>query len=163
MIGEILATGDEIRSGALIDSNSAHIAEKLEEAGVYVERHHCVGDNLNELVAMVKEISRRADLAVVTGGLGPPSDDRTAEAAANAAGVHLIKRHNIRSIMMVDKAPVTAHTEKKRVREISIHVAVKASPVTGGVRMFAQPGGHRTRVQFSDRALLVFLSSGSAP
>jgi nicotinamide-nucleotide amidase len=34
MIAEILATGDEIRSGALIDSNSAYIAEKIEEVGI---------------------------------------------------------------------------------------------------------------------------------
>lgn len=90
MIGEILATGDEIRTGALIDSNSAFIAEKLEEAGVHIARHHCVGDDLNEMVAMVKEIARRADLAVVTGGLGPTADDRTAEAAAKAKGVPLV-------------------------------------------------------------------------
>lgn len=90
MIGEILATGDEIRTGALIDSNSAFIAEKLEEAGVQIARHNCVGDDLNEMVAIVKEISRRADLAVVTGGLGPTADDRTAEAAAKANGVPLV-------------------------------------------------------------------------
>ena len=38
MIAEIMATGEEIRSGALIDSNSAYIAEKLEENGVAVSR-----------------------------------------------------------------------------------------------------------------------------
>jgi nicotinamide-nucleotide amidase len=91
MIGEIIATGDEILSGALIDGNSAYIAEKLKDAGVHITRHHCVGDELNELVAVFKEIARRSDLAVVTGGLGPTADDRTAEAAAQAAGVQLVE------------------------------------------------------------------------
>ena len=89
MIAEIMATGEEIRSGALIDSNSAYIAAKLEENGVAVSRHICVGDDLNLLIAAFKEIGGRADIAVVTGGLGPTSDDLTSEAAARAIGATL--------------------------------------------------------------------------
>ncbi len=90
MLAELLATGDEIRSGALIDTNSAHIAQKLEEAGIEVSRHICVGDNMDTMVSTLKEISRRSDFAVVTGGLGPTVDDISAEAAAKAAGVDLL-------------------------------------------------------------------------
>jgi nicotinamide-nucleotide amidase len=91
MIAEIMATGEEIRSGAIIDSNSAHIAQKLEEIGVAVSRHTCVGDDLAQLEAAFKETGSRADLAVVTGGLGPTADDLTAAAAASAAGVKLVE------------------------------------------------------------------------
>ena len=70
MIAEIMATGEEIRSGALIDSNSAHIAQKLVEVGATVARHTSVGDDLALLVSTFKEIGSRADIAVVTGGLG---------------------------------------------------------------------------------------------
>ena len=90
MIAEILATGDEIRSGALIDSNSAYIARQLEEAGVEVVRHSCTGDDLNALASILREISNRSDVAVVTGGLGPTTDDLSAEAAATAAMVDLV-------------------------------------------------------------------------
>lgn len=86
MIAEILSTGDEIRSGALVDSNSAYIAEKLEEIGIAVLRHSCVGDDLDVLSEILKEISDRVDICVVTGGLGPTTDDLTAEAAAAAVG-----------------------------------------------------------------------------
>lgn len=89
MNAEIVATGEEIRTGALIDSNSAHIATRLEENGVTVTRHTCVGDNLDALIAVLSEIGSRAELAVVTGGLGPTADDLTAEAAAKAAGLKL--------------------------------------------------------------------------
>lgn len=89
MKAEILATGDEIRTGALVDSNSAFIAEHLENHGVSVVRHSSVGDALDDLVAIIKEIGARADIAIVTGGLGPTVDDRSAEAAARAAGVEL--------------------------------------------------------------------------
>lgn len=86
---EILATGDELRSGALVDTNSAWIAGMLRSVGVDVRRHQTVGDDLITLTEVLLEISRRSPLAVVTGGLGPTSDDRTAEAAARAAGVAL--------------------------------------------------------------------------
>lgn len=90
MFAEILATGDEIRSGALVDSNSAYIAEKLEEIGIPVTRHSCVGDDFETLVSVLKEISTRVDVCVVTGGLGPTADDLSSEAAASAAGETLV-------------------------------------------------------------------------
>lgn len=86
MIAEILATGDEIRSGALVDSNSAYIAEKLEEIGIPVTRHSCVGDDFEVLVSILKEISTRVDICVITGGLGPTEDDLSSEAAAATVG-----------------------------------------------------------------------------
>ena len=89
MIAEILATGEEIRSGALVDSNSAYIAQKLEERGVKVGRHSCIGDDQTEMVNILTEMGQRSDIAVVTGGLGPTGDDLTAAAAAVAAGVVL--------------------------------------------------------------------------
>ena len=89
MIAEILATGDEVRSGALVDTNSATIAQLLEEEGVAVSRHLCVGDDLEQLISVLREIAARAELAMVTGGLGPTTDDLTAEACARAAGVRL--------------------------------------------------------------------------
>lgn len=87
MIAELLSTGDEIRTGALIDANSAYIAERVEMSGIPVVRHTTVGDDLKELVTVLQEIGSRADIAVVTGGLGPTEDDLTAESAAEAAGV----------------------------------------------------------------------------
>jgi nicotinamide-nucleotide amidase len=84
---EIFSTGDEIRTGALADTNAAWLAGELEEAGVRVRRHQCVGDDVEMIMGVLKEIGGRADMAVVTGGLGPTSDDVTAEAAAKAGGV----------------------------------------------------------------------------
>jgi len=89
MIAEILSTGDEIRSGALIDSNTAHIAQELEAVGVKVVRHSSVGDDVEILTLALNEIGHRVDICAVTGGLGPTTDDLTAEAASKAAGVEL--------------------------------------------------------------------------
>ena len=90
MIAEILSTGEEIRRGTIIDSNTAHIAEKLETLGVHVARHLSVGDDMEELVSLFTETGNRADVAIVTGGLGPTQDDLTAEAAAKAADDELV-------------------------------------------------------------------------
>ena len=90
MIAEILSTGDELRIGSIIDTNSAYIAQLLEESGLEVCRHTCVGDDMEALVSILKEISLRSDVAVVTGGLGPTQDDLSAEAVAAAAGVKLV-------------------------------------------------------------------------
>ncbi len=87
MIVEILSTGDELRSGSLIDSNSAYIAQKLEEIGLEIVRHSCVGDSEENISKILLEIGERADIAVVTGGLGPTIDDLSAAAAARAANV----------------------------------------------------------------------------
>ena len=89
MRAEILSTGDEIRSGAIVDTNSSFIAIHLEDEGITVRRHGCVGDNINEMTAALQEISSRSNLAVITGGLGPTDDDVTAQAVARAAGVEL--------------------------------------------------------------------------
>ena len=89
MIADIIATGDEIRTGALVDRNSAYIADKLEDLGIVVSRHVCVGDDLAQMQAVLRETSARADIAIVTGGLGPTVDDLTAQAAAEAKGVEL--------------------------------------------------------------------------
>lgn len=89
MIAEILSTGDEIRTGALVDSNSAYISRRLEALGVSVARHLSVGDDLDMIKSALLEIGNQADVAVVTGGLGPTQDDLSSEAAALAAGVPL--------------------------------------------------------------------------
>ncbi len=117
MKAEILATGDEIRSGALVDSNSAYISEKLEENGIEVVRHTCVGDDLPLLVSTLREIGDRVDVAVVTGGLGPTTDDLTAEAAARAAGVELrfnqTAFENVESFFKTFNRPMTESNRKQ--------------------------------------------------
>jgi nicotinamide-nucleotide amidase len=89
MIAEILSTGEEVLNGVIVDSNAAHIAQRLFGMGLRVSRHTTVGDRLSSLADILKEIGNRADVALVTGGLGPTTDDLSAEAAARAMGVPL--------------------------------------------------------------------------
>lgn len=87
---EIISTGQEVISGAIVDTNAAYIAQAIIGAGGDIVRHTCVGDNREALVTAFTEAETRADYVIVTGGLGPTSDDLTAEAAAEAMNLELV-------------------------------------------------------------------------
>lgn len=87
---EIISTGEEILYGAIADENAAYIARTLVERGFEIVRHGCVGDGKKGLVELFTEADGRSDVVIVTGGLGPTVDDRTAEAAADAFGAGLV-------------------------------------------------------------------------
>jgi nicotinamide-nucleotide amidase len=86
---EILAIGDELVHGALLDTNSRYITRELESHGLPVRRFTVVGDDPQQLAAAMADACRRADVVVATGGLGPTLDDRTREVAAELVGAPL--------------------------------------------------------------------------
>lgn len=81
---EILSQGDEVVTGQIADTNAAFLAERLTDAGYDVVRHQAVGDRLDDLVRILREIAPRTDVCLGTGGLGPTDDDYTARAVAAA-------------------------------------------------------------------------------
>jgi len=87
---EILATGNELLTGALSDTNSAYIANSLIMNHFEVQKHHVVGDDLDIISKLLFKIGQRADALIVTGGLGPTPDDLSAEAAARASKSELV-------------------------------------------------------------------------
>ncbi|MDW8846896.1 nicotinamide mononucleotide deamidase-related protein YfaY [Erwinia sp. MMLR14_017] len=87
---EMLATGDEVLHGQIVDTNAAWLAGVLFENGLPMTSRQTTGDNLDELVTVLTERSKVADVLIVNGGLGPTSDDLSALAAAKAAGVKLV-------------------------------------------------------------------------
>jgi nicotinamide-nucleotide amidase len=89
MRARILAQGDEITTGATVDTNSAWIAELLSARGARVVGIAAAPDDPAMLERLIAEAARDCDLLVSGGGLGPTTDDCTAEAAARAAGVDL--------------------------------------------------------------------------
>ncbi len=86
MIVEIISTGDELITGSVQDTNASFLAAGFLEMGVLVKRCTMAGDDENELGTLLKESASRADIVVVTGGLGPTRDDITARTAAAAFG-----------------------------------------------------------------------------
>ncbi|WP_367896830.1 nicotinamide mononucleotide deamidase-related protein YfaY [Enterobacter vonholyi] len=87
---EMLSTGDEVLHGQIIDTNAAWLADLFFEQGLPLTRRNTVGDNLESLVAILRERSEHCDVLIVNGGLGPTSDDLSALAAATAKGEGLV-------------------------------------------------------------------------
>jgi len=86
---EIFSQGEEIVTGQIADTNAAWLSQQAVACGFTVTRHTAVGDKLEDLIALLQNISQRADCCICTGGLGPTSDDLTAEAVAYAFNLPL--------------------------------------------------------------------------
>ena len=82
MNAEIIAVGTELLLGNIVNTNAQYLSERLSEAGIDVFYQSVVGDNPNRLRSCLEQALSRADLLVVTGGLGPTQDDLTKETAA---------------------------------------------------------------------------------
>lgn len=86
MIAEILSVGTELLMGNILNTNAQYISEKLCGLGVNCYFQTTVGDNHDRLVAAVETALSRADILILTGGLGPTADDLTKETIADAFG-----------------------------------------------------------------------------
>jgi nicotinamide-nucleotide amidase len=73
----IITIGDELLIGQVIDTNSAWIAQQLNRAGVAVTKRIAVGDDADEIWNVLESEKQYADVVLITGGLGPTSDDIT--------------------------------------------------------------------------------------
>jgi competence/damage-inducible protein CinA-like protein len=81
---EIFSQGEEVVTGQTVDSNAAWLSQRLVQMGFRITRHTAVGDKLDDLIALLREIAARTDCCICTGGLGPTLDDLTAEAVSEA-------------------------------------------------------------------------------
>src|SRR5215213_3295445 len=91
MIAEIISIGSELVSGQGLDTNSQWLSRALGGVGIAVHFHTTLGDDLDENVAAFGVATARADLVLMTGGLGPTQDDLTRDALALVAGVPLVE------------------------------------------------------------------------
>lgn len=85
----VLAIGDELLNGDRADTNTAAIARLLGEHALAIREATCVRDRDEEIAAALNRLAAAHQALIVTGGLGPTADDRTARAAARALGVPL--------------------------------------------------------------------------
>ncbi len=89
MLAEIITIGDEILIGQVVDTNSAWIAKKLNEIGVRVKQITSVSDESGHILEALATASKRANIVILTGGLGPTKDDITKKTLAEYFGVGL--------------------------------------------------------------------------
>ncbi len=77
VFAEIISIGDEILYGQTLDTNSHWISGELDKIGIRVKRKITIGDKENEILEALADSEARASLILITGGLGPTSDDLT--------------------------------------------------------------------------------------
>ena len=82
MKAEIIAVGTEILTGQIVNINAQFLSEKLASLGIDVYYHVAVGDNEGRLFSTIETASKRSDLVILCGGLGPTEDDLTKQTLA---------------------------------------------------------------------------------
>lgn len=134
-LAEVIAIGDEMTSGAKLDTNTQWLCQRLSELGVTVRFTSMVGDDLNANIDVFRHAASRVDFVISTGGLGPTADDLTRESLAAVADKPLVLHE-----------PSLAHIESlfaSRAREM--------------------PPRNRVQAMFPEGALDVFNPRGTAP
>jgi nicotinamide-nucleotide amidase len=115
MIAELVNTGSELLLGRVLNTNQHWICRRLADLGWIVERQVAVRDAGRDIRTAVQEALGRADLVVVTGGLGPTSDDITRDLIAEMLGRKLVMneaiRETIRQFFVSRNRPQPAKTE----------------------------------------------------
>ncbi|GGH05554.1 competence/damage-inducible protein A [Mucilaginibacter phyllosphaerae] len=90
MLAEIITIGDEILIGQIVDTNSAWMAQKLNQQGIRVKQISSVSDDKQHILNALTEAATRADIIFITGGLGPTKDDITKQTLAEYFNVKLV-------------------------------------------------------------------------
>ncbi|MCH4823586.1 competence/damage-inducible protein A [Gramella lutea] len=95
MTAEIITIGDEILIGQIIDTNSAYISKELNKIGVSVHQITSIEDERHHILQTLKKASERADIVIITGGLGPTKDDITKKCLCDFFDDDLIRNEEV--------------------------------------------------------------------
>lgn len=129
---EVVSVGNELVEGAVVDTNSAYIGRRLAEVGAQVIYKTTVGDEVPSLRNAVKLALERADVVIVTGGLGPTRDDVTKRTVANVFDCPLVLNELI-------LRRVKEHFEKRNMEMPAINTSQAMVPE--GAKAFPNPLG----------------------
>ena len=92
---EVIAVGSELLGPSRLDTNSLFISEQLSSLGIVLQSKTVVGDDRDAIAEHCARALSRADLVVLTGGLGPTDDDQTRDAVAQVTGLPLDEQPDI--------------------------------------------------------------------
>jgi nicotinamide-nucleotide amidase len=150
---EILAIGDELLYGQTLDTNSHWISGELDKIGIKVVRRTTIGDIEEEIISAFAEAEKRADVILITGGLGPTSDDLTKPCLAKYFNCEL----------QIHEEALAEVTEffKSRGRELTELNRLQAALPTACIKI-TNPNGTAPGMWF-DKGEKVFMSMPGVP
>jgi nicotinamide-nucleotide amidase len=148
---EIIAIGNEILFGQVVDTNTAFIASELHKLGIAVLRKSAVADTKEELLKSLRESLDTADLVILTGGLGPTHDDITKKTVAS-----FLKRR----LILNDKVLLTVknHFAQKGTRMPQVNTSQALVPQ--GAEILANPLGTAPGLLFEESYGTIILLPG---
>jgi len=151
MHAEVIAIGDEITSGQLLDTNTQWLSLRLEELGIRVLYHTTVGDQLEACAGVFRQAVERSDVVVASGGLGPTADDLTRDAIARAAGRELVldpaSLEHVRRVFSRRNRPMPERNERQAMIPRGGRMVPNPHGTAPGIDLdVPRPGGKPCRV-----------------
>lgn len=133
MKAEIITSGTELLLGDVVDTNTSYLARELASIGVSVYHHTTVGDNPDRLLEAIQLAENRANVIIVSGGLGPTQDDITKDILAKHLDVDLVLDVN-----SYEKAKIRYNTDEISTGNYRQALILEgAEPLTNDVGMAA--------------------------
>ena len=151
MIVEIISVGTEILLGNIVNTNAAYLAEKCAEIGLSCYYQDVVGDNEERLTNVLRTALSRADVLLLSGGLGPTQDDLTKEATAKVLDRNLYLHEP-------SKEAITAYFQKRGL-EITDN-NWKQAMVPEGCIVIENPNGTAPGIIIEDNGKHIVLMPG---
>lgn len=126
MNAEIITIGDEILIGQIVDTNSAYLATELNKLGISVLQITSVADTREAILKALEEAGNRVALVIVTGGLGPTSDDITKPALAEFFQTRLVENAEVvaRIAALLAKRGVSMNDRNRKQAELPEHCEI---------------------------------------
>ncbi len=170
MTVEIISVGTEILLGNIVNTNAAYLAEKCAGIGLACYYQEVVGDNEERLLSVLQTALTRADVLLLSGGLGPTQDDLTKETTAKALGkalyLHEPSKEAITSFFQKRGMEITENNWKQAmVPEGSIVVDNPNGTAPGiiiednGRHIILMPGPPNELVPMFENAIMPYLNS----
>jgi nicotinamide-nucleotide amidase len=171
---EIVAVGTELLLGQIANTNGRWMSEALAGIGVDVLRHQAVGDNLERIVDAIRLAASRADVVVVTGGLGPTQDDITRDALGVLLGTRMV-RHRELEEMLREKFRSFGRRDmpESNLRQADVPEGARyltpdrgtapglVAELPGGARIYAVPGVPEEMIEMMEGTILPELASAA--
>jgi nicotinamide-nucleotide amidase len=164
---ELVGVGTELLLGQIANTNARWMGERLAEIGVDVLYHQVVGDNPERIESVLRLASERADVVLVTGGLGPTEDDITRDVLATLMGVSMVRHGEIERYLRERFAGFgSGEMPANNLRQADVPQGARyimpergtapglVAQVPGGATVYAMPGVPAEMVEMMDSTVL---------
>jgi nicotinamide-nucleotide amidase len=132
----VLAIGDEVLRGEVVNSNAAWLADRLFDLGYRIQEHRVISDDVSDIRQTLERLSdgsARVDVILVTGGLGPTDDDRTVDVVSGLLGVDPVTHAPSLDVMQRGFAARGFQLTPNNLRQVRVPAGARPLPNGNGI------------------------------